>query len=474
MKKIMLFVLIMSTMLFTAGCGRQVVNIPEDFGSGEENPDSSQTTDSASAQGGDLSVQLGVEEKWSEELALSGTVKSAKINAIVSVPDTNHMSVLTMEADSFTNEKKKNLMEALCDTGSVYIFNDETPPKWFVESEIDDVNKRITNMIRFKEEGSEEWDEEVFQALQKNLKELKETKTEERGVVSENYGEDLYYGICNGKYFRFSFPWEGRAWGRLEDSYSNMTVKEDIPDSAEISCIGQKLAASENLCSMSEEEAVRVARNFIEDSGYSGYGVYAINALNWTAFGKVSYGDSSSYVVDSNGEAQETWTDGYSILFTREVDGVLQEKSVFPLYGGYAEAAGDNKYGLEYITVFINDIGILDFQIVYPYTVKEVSASSTSLLSYEQAQGVFRDILQSDADSLSTYGETLNFNSLNLTYFRVADAESDTYALLPVWILANREEDVAGFGDVYYNCALMINAIDGSRINYMEELYVFE
>lgn len=463
MKRIILCAVIISVMLLAAGCGRQPVTMPTADG----DTGTAQNVDSAGdgvssttpAKGGKLTTQLGAEEIWSEELALNGQrVTSAKISASVSVPDTDHMCVLTMRADIFSGEKKKALLEAACDTGSIYVFDEEAWPEWFAELEINRMEMEVASQLRMKKEFPNNFDEELFHVMQENLKEYKEKgeKAVAQGRVSEDYQEEQYYGMRDGKNLMFYFR-EGYAAWNIEGGLQDLTVKEGISDVERFSYSIQKHPLSENLCSMSEEQAVRAAEDYVKNIGYSGYGVYATSALDWT-------------IYDDNGEGAESWVDGYSVTFTREVDGILQDVGEFLLYDGDYRVT-DSRYGLEYISLSINDSGILDCHIHYPYFVEEVSASATTLLSYEQVQEIFREILQKEPDKLSSYGSQLNFNSMDLIYFRVADAKGETYALLPVWVLSNKDNSMER---TYYQCALMVNAIDGSRINYMEELNVLE
>ena len=75
-----------------------------------------------SAQGAELKAMLGVEDTWDEAIeaeARTGEKATVKISAKVFLPSTAYMSVVQLEQDGFTQEKRQEILETICEPGSI-------------------------------------------------------------------------------------------------------------------------------------------------------------------------------------------------------------------------------------------------------------------------------------------------------------------------------------------------------------------
>ncbi len=456
MKRFVLVLFWIALVITFTSCGRK--NISEEL---EETED--QDREVSVADGKSLKTKLGItEDTWSEEFAVNGKkVKHVSVSANISVPDTDHLCVLSMKEAGFTDERKKEILEKLCDKDSIYVFDEENPPKWFLEQSVKKIDYMLGFVSQTNDEGALEiTDGETYEELQKEKKQYleKENSAPERGEKPLDFNEEFYIATVNGEQGQFEFFDDSILKYSLTDNCK--TEKEGIPQNAEISYNWSEMGEVNNLCSMTEEQAVQAAKDFIQNMGYMEYGTFSVSGLAWTC---------NTY------DTVESWVEGYKIVFTRQVDDILQGVWEFLTYRQdyQGEVSVVPRYGIERITVYINDRGIIECDIEYPYSVEEVLSDATALLSFEQVQEVFRDIIKKESDPLPNYGEEeLDFKNLDLAYFRVV--EEDSYALIPVWILYSKsnmgfESDI----DVYEHL-LMINAIDGSQIDFVEELFTYE
>ena len=133
--------------------------------------------------------------------------------------------------------------------------------------------------------------------------------------------------------------------------------------------------------------------------------------------------------------------------------------------------------------VYVNENGVIGMKAQNPIEITAV-LGETRLLSMDAIQGIIKEKL-TDASEMFRFkygyliGESLgadgdknflSFNNMELIYFRVRDKENaGYYSYVPAWRLAYvTSRDVDG----YATCVkeqVLINAIDGSVIDFYEE-----
>lgn len=405
-----------------------------------------------------LNAMLAVdEETWVDSIALGG--KTISINAKVSVPDADCMKVISLDEKEMDGEYKKVLLENLCETP--YVLNEMNPPQWYIDNNLEWLESLESNYYAGKYEPE---DEEYCKEKIAMLKGWRERKAGEfKNQVSEAYEETEYYGEYMGHTYRYVFA-------RPEDidknhmywvpvDYNGLSHFEPASGNCYYSFGEDGLEASDNHCEMSEEEAVKVAEEFLGNLGYTGLVPDSVELLSWY--------DAEETPVDVEASGELPYVDGYMITFYRGIADIVidENKSMYHcLKHGNLER---EECMTEKYIIRLTDAGVIAGEIQSPYTEKEVLSERTKLLSYQQVKEVFLSLLSGDADYFKYVNTTMTLNAMELSYYPVE--ENGSYALVPVW----RLEDQYTTYNVYtqkdevqwVNMTIMINAIDGSVID---------
>lgn len=407
----------------------------------------------SSASKNKLIDRLGIkEDKWEEQFVTSYN-ETITISAKVEVPDTDHMSILSMERRLYASAERKELVEKICEGREIYAFDDTNPPKWYYESRINYISGEISDVLAAKKQNRsltgeggqwEETDDAYYENLLSELSSYQEKQqsASEMGDAPGNYNALSYMGEGEKDRIVIYF-FTGENENDIEtiswDRWGINTVKEDFSITDNYSIIDDDIDYG-NMCEMSEEEAVWEATEYIQSLGYSDFEMKEIDPLSWERI-QIS-------------EEADHWTDGYSVTFTRSVDGILEDILGYGFYGAneafnYYDTFGEN------ITVYINDTGIFHCDIRNSYNIGEIVSSNTLLLSYDQVKGIMKDYLISEDD----IGGSM-FTNMELIYF--LNKNNENTSLIPVWRLSKKE---TLYGTDYANPYVLINAIDGSTID---------
>lgn len=197
----------------------------------------------------------------------------------------------------------------------------------------------------------------------------------------------------------------------------------------------------ENQCTLSEEEAKERADTLLEKLGLS-YFVY------------VDSSDACWKEYELKEIAEESWhmttlqyvKDGYVFTYGQEWENWLFE----------------NFAQVSWVTVSVNDAGILNLVLSNPYHL--VSATeNVGLLPLETVQKIMRQELTDHAEEyISAENTTLFYRYFWLMYGEVTDPEQENYhSYIPVWGLST-DSDGAD--------AVIVNAIDGSVYKNLEDV----
>ncbi len=399
-------------------------------------------------EGESLELKLGIEETWQAELAVGGN--SVKIDAEVSIPDTNYMSILSLKETAYTNEKKEEILSVLCEGSDVYSFDELNAPKFYYETRVKIQSQIIEDLAKAKENDTSMvtsetcWTEEDEANYEQELDIWDELSASyhsapETGDDPGNYDANTYYCQQGDEMMRIYFDPEEGIFSWVKDGIH--TIKEGV-SAADIISNNTDVTYTDNLCAITQENAVDEALSYIVSLGYSDFMVSEVLPLRWDKY-------------DSVGNFVECWADGYQITFTRSVDGVAEDTCEYQITIGENEFT--SKSCGEYIKVSINDTGIFNCGFSNIQEVEEVVTSDTLLLSFDEVCDTFLTILSSEDSNVIT--EDTKFNSLDLIYFLYEDEY--TY-LLPVWRLSYMSNvEYNKYNPIIY---VLINAIDGSRI----------
>ncbi len=233
----------------------------------------------------------------------------------------------------------------------------------------------------------------------------------------------------------------------------------------------------ENNSKISSKEAEQIGDGFLEKLGLDAYGLAKIEDLYWEPVEHLKEGvgfEVETHIVGSIPE--NTWCEGYVLTYARDIKGVLQDIEgywhIHDTLGAIKLGEADN-IGLEEITLYVTDFGVVDAWISQLCDAKEHSLEGEQVIELETAKEKFEEILLSDpnrfADAVSD--NRLEFNSLELVYY--ADAPDH---ISPVWKLSNfakpNWERYETSDEEAYQEVILIHAITGKEIDLITEAFI--
>lgn len=408
------------TLILLAGCGEEEkIDYTIEGMAQEEQPQS---------EGGKNGLeQLEEEETWQEtwtvktgEMEWDGrmvdVLTDMHVDAAITLPQAKQMSVIEVMEPEFDAAYKKDIAERLFDSGKIY-YDDNTP-------------------------------------------------------VGE-YTEDEYIGSYEGRLYNLFFvdttdtP-DNRRAKQIIWSVKDMgeVCPEKLKEQEEPQCsIWTKGNWVENHCQVSEEEALKEAKQLVEKLGLDYPVVSVTYPLVW---GKVP-----EYVGTADDTEADTWVvNGYVFSFDLGVDDLS-----FVEYGieeDYAEyfmnpVLGKKRYSLNTrLQVYVTDQGIVKMEANSPLEITNIS-EGVELLPIDTIKEMIKEKMNEEYETFRFDGVETYYNAMELIYFRVRDKENaGKYNYVPAWRLATitREEALNGI-DIRH--PVLLNAIDGSVIDFYDE-----
>ncbi len=210
----------------------------------------------------------------------------------------------------------------------------------------------------------------------------------------------------------------------------------------------------QNNCQINEEAAKDSARNFLSSINVEGMECTKVEPLVrvWSS---------------DDGDELKTEVNGYAVSFSRVISG-----GDFVMSGLYNVDNLQNSSGYFYdstdmANVYVNDEGVINmYANIYtdPQSVKE---EDVEILSWN-------DMLEKAQTSIAEYYEKyqtrygkVEFNNVTLGYMHVMEEDGKTY-YIPVWAFKQTEELRDQDSDAEVIQAVLINAMDGSYIDIIE------
>lgn len=448
--------------LTSAGCGKKDVNDGTSDGT----------------VGGNLKEMLEIgSDEWNVSFASNDGAYTNNISAKISVPETGSMPVLELEKKVFTNDDKKKILETMCDAGSIYADSEQDLPVWYLDYKLADLENGLTYY-----EGMKDLEDRYDEGYQKCLEEQEKLQAMRKeggvGIAPSDYSEMLFLGDIDGVHYQFMFTNFGFSCRAIDDAD---LAAEKPGEGLTLYCYETQEETGENQCAKSESEMENQTRSLLKSIGLDEYIVYDTHPLVWETH--IDYTDASD--DDAASAEEKKWNDGYSFTYTREVNGVAVDYtdydsvgiSCWMAYNGgedipcraYFDASWLEytttfipTYGMEYMNVRINEKGLVGLDLYYPYEVKQTLTEETKLLPISKIQDSIQAYLKQHPNVYCYDGDNMDYTQLDLIYMRIAD--EDGYALLPVWRLSGWDD-----GSIFR--ILCVNAIDGSVIDVISEMY---
>lgn len=444
MKKIVAWMSVVLLLLAGTGCGRQEVSY-EDYDASKSDVQTLDKESATDTAGGTLKESLGVGEewRWSEDIGNDNGI--VEVAAELVIPEVSQMYTVEVEKYFYTPEDKKRLLNYFLEPDSVKVDleNVSLPTKEHISAEIASLEDSIEE---YKQNGGDT--REITTQIDALKSQLADAPS--ASDVSEDvgdYSQNFYIGSKDEIPFSLTFQIDDEnnysSWTlRTTDvSYFNSQGKDDTMP------YGNGYLLGNNLCSMSSEEAAKQAETICEELGITHMKTVWVSDLLWDW-----------------GQAEPEYN-GYEIVLTRDINGVLVDNAAYWIDDEDAVAAGQHPYDAERIVIDINDSGIC-YMCYRGILTEGVTGKAVKLLSYEQVQDVFRE--QIKAPALEYYIGYSSFSCLELNYVRVVNEDNDNvYSYIPAWRLGLSDRSSNLAGDISMN--IWINAMDGTVIDMEKE-----
>ncbi len=434
-----------------SGCGKKKVDYVDEDGK------------KGKSEGGSLSAKLGIPETYEGEVAVGESgLKSVKISdSDIVVPDKDSMSIVYYTVNDMDNEYKKNIAETFFDKSSgIYLYDWEKPYKGDIEDEIELYQGLIDEATKSGDTESLEWFNEYMTSLKEQLTEA----SDEREGAGDFSGDEFIGSVGNNQ-FMLSFMNSSDGLGSYFDISlypSTSSLKYKPYEGASIAYYydgeyvdDEEMEGAANKCSLSSDEAVEMATEFLNKCGIDDVINTSVSDLVW------EYDDSSYNIL-----AMEM--DGYVATFVRSVDGVSPYTgttySLDYLYD-------DNVFydaAYETYTVYVDDNGILEASCYDFLKTTGDKEDNVELMSWEKVLESLETAVSSFYSENETSYDSVTFNDVRLSYYRIA--EGDTYKYIPVWIFAECEEYEGELELDYPIQLIMLDAVTGELIDLKDVL----
>lgn len=410
-------------------------------------------------------LQFAEEETWNETWTIDDgeNVAEVRIEADIVLPDTEQMSVVEVCVPEFNGEYKKQIVGRIFGGEEVYYHDFEHLPK----KELEEMYDMFEEMYLSEPEGTADGIKEEMDKYKDAVGTAKDTYT-----LAEEYNINEYIGKRDGITFELEFLLhENRAGGAdLYNQRINFFAKDfkDIcPKEYEdyITYMEHPYAYNgENECKFSEEEAQKIARKFVDDLGLE-YPVL-------TETKPIIWGDEKFSVEDF----YEWNVNGYVFHYEYGLDDVSftgfgEEWEYENIYNSPED--DELKYSMAAeMCVYVTDRGVIHMYADSPVETTGIT-EKVELLPLDTIKKIMKEQMTNQYENfhflqMSQTGEFV-FNRLELIYFRVRNKEnSRKYSYVPAWRLSD-QTGIEKYEVRIIRNPVIINAIDGSVIDFYDE-----
>ncbi len=407
-------------------------------------------------------AQFEEASSWNETWQLhpkKGEAVQVKVEADILLPKTNQMSVIEVAVPEFDAEYKERIAKLLYKNEAVYYHDYAHLTKGELEE-----------MYTMYEEWYASYSEEERKELEGRMEECQAAleKAADTHTLAEEYNINEYIGARDGIPFQLTFmeyydeQEENLTGQRLdfyaEDFYAICSKQYE----GYTRCMEHPYVSDiENECGITEAEAEKLARKFVDDLGLE-YPVLAYTKpLLW--------GDDTLSSVNCN----EWSANGYVFHYEYGIDGI--SLTGMGSQWGYLDVMNwqeEEPYSMKAeANVYVTEQGVIQLHMSNPVETTGI-LESVELLPLETIQGIMKEQMEKQYEDFHfmelSVGELL-FTHMELIYFRVRDKENPgCYSYVPAWRLSNLKEPT-GFEYGSITNPVIVNAIDGSLIDYYDE-----
>lgn len=411
--------------------------------------------------------KVGEEEKGGQTIDILADVS---VDAEIIVPQTKQMAVVEVLEQEFDAEYKETVAKNLFGSGEIYYGDVKHLPK-----------KDLLEIQAFWEKGSTitydypidaEESEQEWRDLWAALDDIENAKDTYTPV--EEYTINEYIGTYEGKLYDLSFlevPGESGFLRRIKritweprDLYE--VCPKEFKEKEILICSPWILGDwIENRCEISEEAALKEAKQFVDKLSLD----YSVSSFTRPLL----WGNAPEVISTTGAEESDAWgVNGYVFYFDLGVDDIS-----FVQYGMEEDYSNflrtDEKEEIQYslqsqLQIFVTDEGVIKMVANNPVEITGVS-ESVELLPLDTIKGIMKEEMgeQWETFRFNTY-QPMNMNGMELIFFRVRDKENPgKYSYVPTWRLATVIKDPTAHLINITN-PVLINAIDGSVIDFFD------
>lgn len=467
--RILLFLTILETGFLT-GCGneKEVDYSIEEITEEEENQ---------KEKGKSGLAQFDGEENWNDTLKIyvdsekEDTVPYTaflQIDAEIKLPDCSQMSVMEVAEPEFNEDYKKTLANRIFD--EVYYGDASHLPR----KELERIRDSLYGTVYSQYPTDREEEEKEWYALLDALDHLESAG--DAYTPAEEYTLNDYIGVMDGRTYRLSFievPGDETFIRHLK--VISMTPNDVFGECPEKFKGWNDLAYepwlfgewAQNHCSVTKEEAEREAGLFAKKLGLDYPVPSAVYPLAWGVVPDV-------IPLDGLDESADWEVNGYVFSFDLGIDGIsfveygMEEDYVD--FWGKSDRSEEIQYSLQArLQIYVTDQGVIRAEIHNPVQIRGIS-EGVGLLPLDTVKDIMKNEVERHSEVFCLNLFMANgFNEMELIYFRIRDKDNPGhYSYVPAWRLAEVMEDAQN-RLINIRNPILINAIDGSVINFYDE-----
>lgn len=416
-------------------------------------------------------VKIG-EMEWEGQVVDS--MMTINIDAPITVPGTEEMSVVEVEEVEFDADWKRAVAENLFEEGQIYYWDVSHLPKKDLRDRQsllaleDQMIVAADSYLVFSEE------DEIYTRYE-NLQAAVDDMANAQDVYTpvEEYTVNEYIGSYEGRMYYLTFAeTEGSRWNTNRCMRQIVCMVRDLKEVCPEKFREQDFLICspwmrgdwiENRCEISEEEALDKAEEFVGQLGLD-YPVYSYSR-------PLCWGRPSEYVT-VEGETDDWGINGYVFYFDLGLDDLsFVQYGMEEDYRSFGENSDKNTlYSMKsQLQVYVTDKGVIRMIAENPMEITRVS-EGVELLSLDTVKEIMQVTMHEKWEELSLADDYYYpFDAMELIYFRISDKENPgRYSYVPTWRLANVTRDDA-LHRITIRGAVLINAIDGNWIDFCDE-----
>jgi hypothetical protein len=437
-----------ATTAFT-GCGKKTIDYDIDGNEGEAAVNSSTSGDS-----GSLAGRLGIPESYEGNLEIgnSGLSKISIDADEIQVPSADKMSIANATIKNCTNEYKQQVCEAVFDKSQGIYLND------YENQTKEDLQKTITIYEGYKKEAMASGDDGSW--YDEYINELKSQMADapDEYEGAGDYSGSSFIGTIGSNKFILDIA-NGGENGIYMSMYTKDSALEFRPyeGAAQVSYYNADYSSADddsvNECSLSKDNAQRMAEELLNDLGMDNCIMTNISDLAWEYY-------------DSSWETIATELDGYIVTFARGINdtpvynGYLWNLDNLSMDDGYINIPGDS------YQITVNDTGIIGIDISSYYEFTGDTSDSAELLTWDELLAKANENIPAYYEKYPTKYKKVEFNDVRLTYYMDADSENDNQLrYIPVWVFSQYDDYQDSDQSIYPEQLVVLDATTGEAID---------